>query len=263
MSVLKYVTSKQTTTTSNNLCLCCSLLPLGGAKPAVRIIWILNSLPMFSWVSFHMLSNKHISLCPLSLQAKQQQLLRGGLGQDGRAVAEGKGSRGPKESSEDDAATVTQPYDREHTNVNRRRRHAPAGWNGPIGDKGGRCCTPPHTQLCPFVLLLHPDNPLPFLSPTSHQPHLRLDSSCFPFTSWYCSCSFHSGVTAHISPPHLSSSRRPIKCFITSPPATSRYGCIVFCTVRITLYTSCKTSVEWHKERRKKKTLEVYGSSYI
>lgn len=82
---------------------------------------------MFGWVSFYMLSNKHISLCPLSLQAKQQQLLRGGLGQDGRAVAEGKGSRGQKEISENDATTITQPYDREHTHVNRWRRHTPAG----------------------------------------------------------------------------------------------------------------------------------------
>lgn len=162
MSVLKFVTLP-----GNNLCSCCSFLPQGGAKPVVRIILNLNSLPMFGWVSFHMLSNKAISLCPLLLQAKQQQLHRSRLGQDGRAVAEGKGSRGQKEISEDDATTVTQPYDREHTHVNHWRRHTPAGWNGPIGDKGGRCCTPPHTQLCPFVLLLHPDNPLPFLSPSA------------------------------------------------------------------------------------------------
>lgn len=141
MSVLKFVTLP-----GNNLCSCCSFLPQGGAKPVVRIILNLNSLPMFGWVSFHMLSNKAISLCPLLLQAKQQQLHRSRLGQDGRAVAEGKGSRGQKEISEDDATTVTQPYDREHTHVNHWRRHTPAGWNGPIGDKGGRCCTPPPTH---------------------------------------------------------------------------------------------------------------------
>ena len=90
-------------------------------------------------------------------QAKRKQRLRRGLGQDGGAVAEGERGRGAEENPEDDTAAVTQPHDREHTHVHRRRRHTSAGWNGPIGHGGGRRYTPltwVHPLYCGFFWII-------------------------------------------------------------------------------------------------------------
>lgn len=98
--------------------------------------------------------NPDIPLSLFPLQAEQQRLLLGSrLGQDGRTVAEGERSRGQEEDPEDDAAAFTQPHDREHAHVARRRCHAPAGRNGPIGHRGGRCCTPSPPLLHPLYCL--------------------------------------------------------------------------------------------------------------
>lgn len=107
------------------VCLTTDFLPLDGAKPTVYITLQLNKQPTVPVVTIHEL--KHILLCLPSLQGKQQQCIRSGLGQDGGAVAEGEGSRGAEESPEDDAAAVAQPHDREHTHVHRWRCHTPAG----------------------------------------------------------------------------------------------------------------------------------------
>lgn len=111
----------------------------------------------------------HLPLSPPSLQAQWQQHLCSGLGQDGGAVAEGERGRGAEESAEDDSTAIAQPHDREHAHVDCRRCNTTAGWNGPIGHVGGRHYTPPYPT--PFsVLLLHLDNPLLSVSPTTHQP---------------------------------------------------------------------------------------------
>lgn len=57
-----------------------------------------------------------------------------GLGQDGRTVAAGERSRAAEaKDAPHDAPSFTQPHDREHAHVHRRRRHPPLGRDGPIG----------------------------------------------------------------------------------------------------------------------------------
>ena len=189
------------------------------------------------------------SLSPPSPQAQRQQRLCSGLGQDGGAVAERERGGGAEESTEDDATTVSQPDDREHPHVDRRRRHAPAGRNGPIGHAGGRRHTPP-TQLHPLYcfsiwITLH------LLSPPTHPSVLSCSRAVVGafsiFTSWYCSCSL--SVCYHGSPPLLPVSPSRPQCFTASPAANSS-GCIVFCIVRITLYMSCRNTEQWQKKMK-------------
>lgn len=47
-------------------------------------------------------------------------------------MAAGEGGRETQEGISHDSTALTEPHDREHTNVHRRRRHATAGRDGPI-----------------------------------------------------------------------------------------------------------------------------------
>lgn len=102
-------------------------------------------------VILHIIQRTDSAAAAAAAKGQWQQRLRSGLGQDGGAMAEGERSGGSEENTEDDATTVTQPHDREHAHVDRRRRHTPAGRNGPIGHVGGVATPPP-----PFPSRLHP-----------------------------------------------------------------------------------------------------------
>lgn len=168
-----------------------------------------------------------LPLSPPSPQAQRQQRLRSGLGQDGGAVAERERGGGAEESTEDDATTVSQPHDREHPHVDRRRRHAPPGRNGPIGHAGGRRHTPP-TQLHPLYCfsiwitlhLLSPPHPTPphpsalsYSRCNSRSPlhllHLLILWLQFiSLLSWFISTPFLSAhPVPNVSPPHLQPAR--------------------------------------------------------
>lgn len=98
---------------------------------------------------------------PLSFpQTQRQQLFCCGLGQDGRAVAEGERSGGTQENAEDDPAAITQSHDREHAHVHRWRRDATTRRNGPIGPRRGDALGPP--------TLAHPPHCHIWTSPPSY-----------------------------------------------------------------------------------------------
>lgn len=121
-------------------------MPLDGARP-------------------HLISPALPKAPPLSFpQTQRQQLFCCGLGQDGRAVAEGERSGGPQENAEDDPAAVTQSHDREHAHVHRWRRDATTRRNGPIGPRRGDALGPPTLAHPPHCHIWTNPPPLfPFL----------------------------------------------------------------------------------------------------
>lgn len=184
---------------------CLSKMPLDGA----RLHSIAPALPKAPPLSFP--------------QTQRQQLFCCGLGQDGRAVAEGEGSRGTQENAEDDPAAITQSHDREHAHVHRWRRDATTGRNGPIGPRRGDVLGPPPT-------LAHP--------PHCHFWTNPLFSRCPQSTDTFILVGARSAQAT--SPPLLSSS------FHHPPPhpPTSPGHIIVFYIVKMKQFMSLTKAVQ-------------------
>lgn len=135
---------------------------------------------------------------PLSFpQTQRQQLFCCGLGQDGRAVAEGERSGGTQENAEDDPAAIAQSHDREHAHVHRWRRDATTRRNGPIGPRRGGRSRPPNPGSS--STLPHLDKPPPLFPfcPQSTDTFILVGArSAQPTSPPLLLCFLH-----HITPP--------------------------------------------------------------
>lgn len=159
---------------------------------------------------------------PLSFpQSQRQQLFCCGLGQDGRAVAEGERSGGTQENAEDDPAAITQPHDREHAHVHRWRRDATTRRNGPIGPRRGGALGPPQPWLILHTATSGQTPPFPVLPSIHRHVHPRRSSQA----TW---------------PPLLL-------CFLhhhTPHPPTSPGHIIVFYIVKMKQFMSLRKAVQ-------------------
>lgn len=134
--------------------------------------------------------------------------------------------------------------------------------------RGASPHTPPtqlHPLYCFFIwITLHLLSPPQPMSPFIQFTNSWLSVHTFSSPPDIVAAVYQSGLVTWLisTPSFLPPSCPPVspshpKCFTSSPPANSS-GCIVFCIVRVTLYMSCRKSVQWQKKNLKYPTAVTY-----